>query len=104
MLAACATRTPDEVIVETKVIERNVPIKGRPNGVQFPSVDWYIVTPENLEQKLAELEANTGEMVFFAITPDGYENLAIGIADMRRYIKEQQAIIVYYESALKKKK
>jgi len=36
----------------------------------------------------------------FTITPKGYENLAIGIADLRRYVKDQQAIIAYYEEAL----
>ena len=38
--------------------------------------------------------------MFFAITPKGYENLALGIAEMRRYIKDTQAIIGYYEEAL----
>ena len=36
----------------------------------------------------------------FVITPKGYENLAIGIAELRRYVKDQQAIIAYYEEAL----
>jgi|TARA_R110000851_G_scaffold5963_9_gene24264 hypothetical protein len=77
-----------------------VPIQERPKAVKFPPVDWYVVTEENLEEKLAELEANTGNIVFFAITPKGYENLALGIAEMRRYIKDTQAIIGYYEEAL----
>jgi len=29
-----------------------------------------------------------------------YENLAINIADMRRYLNQQQQIIVYYEKAV----
>ena len=77
-----------------------MPIQERPKAVKFPPVDWYVVTEENLEEKLAELEANTGNIVFFAITPKGYENLALGIAEKRRYIKDTQAIIGYYEEAL----
>jgi len=38
--------------------------------------------------------------VFFAISPKSYENLAIGIADLRRFIKEQKGVVVYYEEAL----
>jgi len=30
-----------------------------------------------------------------------YENLAINIADLRRYIEQQTEIIVYYENAVK---
>ena len=66
----------------------------------MPPVDWYVITEENLEETLAEVQAKTGNVVFMAITPKGYENLAIGIGDLRRYIKDQQAIIAYYEEAV----
>jgi len=101
VLTACQTRLPEtEVVVETQYAKQNIPIQERPKAVQFPPVDWYVVTEDNLEEKLAELEQKTGNVVFFAITPKGYENLALGIAEMRRYIKDTQAIIGYYEDAL----
>jgi C4-dicarboxylate-specific signal transduction histidine kinase len=71
--------------------------------VEFPPLDWYIITEQNIEQKLEEIQQKTGNKVFFAITPKGYENLALGIADLRRYVKDQQAIIIYYEDALEPK-
>jgi hypothetical protein len=40
-------------------------------------------------------------VAFLAITPKGYENLALGIGDLRRYILQQKEIIVYYEKAVK---
>lgn len=101
-LTACGLRTPEtEVVVETEYVKQNVPIQERPKKVQMPPVDWYVITEENLEEKLEELRTNTGNIVFFAISAKGYENLALGIGDLRRYIKEQQAIIGYYEEALK---
>ena len=89
-----------EVVITTQYLEQNIPIQERPKKVSMPPVDWYVITEENLEEKMAELQTNTGNVVVFGITPKGYENLALGIADMRRYIKDQQAIIVYYEEAL----
>lgn len=71
--------------------------------MEFPPLDWYIITEQNIEQKLEEIQQKTGNKVFFAITPKGYENLALGIADLRRYVKDQQAIIIYYEDALEPK-
>ena len=102
LLAGClGSRAPEtEVVLQTEYAKQNIPIQERPKAVQFPPVDWYVVTEENLDEKLAELEAKTGNVVFFAITPKGYENLALGIAEMRRYIKDTQAIIGYYEEAL----
>jgi hypothetical protein len=50
---------------------------------------------------MEELKGQTGNFVVFAVGPKGYENLAIGIGELRRYINEQKAIILYYEEALK---
>lgn len=101
LLTACLGRTPEaEVVVTTKYQEQQVPIQQRPKAVNFPPVDWFVITEENLEQKIAEIDTKTGNVVVFAITPKGYENLALGIAELRRYVKDQQAIIAYYEEAL----
>ena len=101
LLMGCLGRAPEpEVVITTEYQEQNVPIQERPKAVQFPPVDWFVITEENLEEKIAEIDTKTGNVVVFAITPKGYENLALGIADLRRYVKDQQAIIAYYEEAL----
>lgn len=102
LLSACVTtRAPEtEVVIATEYQKQNIPIQERPKAVQFPPVDWFVITPDNLEEKLAEVDDKTGNVVLFAITPKGYENLALGIAELRRYVKDQQAIIGYYEEAL----
>ena len=93
--------TPEkEVVVTTEYQEQNIPIQERPKAVQFPPVDWFVITQDNLEEKLAEIDTKTGNIVIFAITPKGYENLALGIAELRRYVKDQLAIIGYYDEAL----
>jgi len=101
LLAGCLGRTAEpQVVLQTEYQKQNIPIQARPAKVNFPPVDWYVVTEDNLEEFIQRVQNDTGNKVFFAITPKGYENLALAIADMRRYIKEQQAIIVYYEEAL----
>lgn len=98
---ACGGRTPEpEVVVTTEYQKQSIPIQERPKAVQFPPVDWFVITEANLEEKIAEISSKTGNVVVFAITPKGYENLALGIAELRRYVKDQQAIIAYYEKAL----
>ena len=92
--------TEPEVVVTTDYVKQSIPIQERPKAVQFPPVDWFVLTEENFDEKVAEIEAKTGNKVMFVITPKGYENLALGIAELRRYVKDQQAIIAYYEDAL----
>ena len=59
-----------------------------------------IITEDNLDEKVNELKSKSGNFVVFAVSSKGYENLAIGIGELRRYINEQKAIIVYYKEAL----
>tara|TARA_B100001939_G_scaffold329686_1_gene326156 strand:- start:228 stop:545 length:318 start_codon:yes stop_codon:yes gene_type:complete len=102
LLTACLRSPEAEVVVQTEYLQQNIPIQEKPKSVKFPPVDWYVITEENLEEKIEEISNEAGEVVIFAVTPKGYENLALGIAELRRYVKDQQAIIVYYEEALNK--
>jgi len=104
LLTACSSRIPEPtVVVQTEYQKQNIPIQSRPPVVEFPPVEWHVITEDNVDAKMEELNGSTGNFVVFAIGPKGYENLAIGIAEMRRYINEQKAIIVYYEDALENK-
>ena len=66
-------------------------------------VDYIVVTEENIQEVWAELEASGKSIVLFALTSDGYENLALNNADIIRYLSEQKAVIIaykeYYEKA-----
>lgn len=60
------------------------------------SVNWIIVTDENIEEIQEKLQSN--EFVLFALTRDGYENLSLNLGDLRAYIQQQNAIIIAYEN------
>jgi hypothetical protein len=68
--------------------------------VDFPDSEWFVVSEENLDAALQRIEEEGGSITFMAITPKGYENLAIGVNDLRRYILQQKQIIAYYEKAI----
>ena len=50
---------------------------------------------------MKEFTAEHGELAYVVLSMKDYENLAINIADLRRYIEQQTEIIVYYEEAVK---
>lgn len=66
----------------------------------MPDVEWYVVNENNLNEFMERIKAEGGTVAFMAITPKGYENLSIGIGELRRYILQQKEIIVYYEKAV----
>ena len=54
----------------------------------------------NMEQKIAEVEKRLGgDFVLMGMTPKGYENMAANLQDIKRYIKQQKEIILYYREA-----
>lgn len=71
-----------------------------PRPVDFPDSEWFVVSEENLDAALQRIKEEGGSITFMAITPKGYENLAIGVNDLRRYILQQKQIIAYYEKAI----
>jgi hypothetical protein len=90
----------DVVVVSTAYSERKIPIQERPRPVEMPPVDWYVVSPTNAEEFMTKITEDYGEPVYMAITPKGYENLAIGINDLRRYANQQTNVIEYYEDQI----
>lgn len=51
----------------------------------------------NLQQKIAEVEAElNSDFVIFAMVPPDYENFAINMQEIQRYINQQREIILYY--------
>jgi len=98
VLAACS-RSPEIVEVpKVEVVETEVrppaPIVPPIDQVTMRSVDWIIVTPENIEEVFANLK---GDKVLFALTSDGYENIALNLSDIRKVVQQQQEIIVIYK-------
>jgi len=92
--------------VQTKAVERTRLNLPDPKPIKPMTPKWYVVTPDNIEEVWKELKDNNADVVLFAITDDGYEQLAITMAELRNYIKSQKAIIIkykeYYEPEEKK--
>lgn len=93
---------PVKVITETVQLEIYQP--PLPPEIQLDDVQWFVVTKENLEEKVVEVENYTGtDFVIFGMTPQSYENMAYNLQEIRRYIRQQTEIIKYYREATKPK-
>ena len=100
-LTGCLGRSPEPIVVtNTSVIKNNIPIQARPKQLVLSDVKWYVVSEKNLDEFIVKFKEDEGLLAFIAVSPQGYENLAMDIADMRRYILQQKDIILYYEQSL----
>ena len=102
LLSSCSSFYKEpEIKVVTKLEKTVVPIVPMPKPVQMNDIKIYVVSPEeNLEEFKKEFEAKNGGDSYIAISVKDYENLSKNFAELRRYIEQQKAIIVYYENAV----
>lgn len=93
---------PVKVITETVQLEIYQP--PLPPEIQLDDVQWFVLTEDNLEEKIAEIKSFTGSnFVIFGVTPQSYENMAYNLQEIRRYMRQQKEIILYYREATKPK-
>ncbi len=94
--------TPEpKIVTVTNTVKTTVPVVARPKAVQLNDVKIYVVSKENYDEFVKDFEAKNGADAYIAISVKDYENLSLNFAELRRYIEQQQQIIVYYEEAVK---
>ena len=84
------------VEIQKKAVERTPLNLADPPPLKPTSPNWIIITPANAEQVWAELRKRNADLVLFALTDDGYEELAVDMAQIRTFIAQQREIIVRY--------
>ena len=102
-LAGCSgmMRKPEtEIKVVTKIVPTTIPTVSQPKPIQLNDTRVWVVTEDNLDQFIADFKEQYGEVAFVALSMRDYENLALNIGDLKRYIGQQKEIIVYYEKAV----
>lgn len=89
------------VQISTKSIDKTPLNLQLPDPINTKDIEWYVITPENAEATFAELKDNK---VLFAITDQGYQDLAMLIAEIRSHINSQRVIIIKYKDYYETKK
>jgi len=90
-------KTKTETVIETKYVSRSIPVKEHPKPLSMHPVTFQVVSYKNLKEFLADNKERYGVAVFMALDVSDYENLSLNMAELIRYVEQQQAIILYYE-------
>ena len=101
-LSGCSRFQPEPKIkVVTKIEKTTVPVVARPKPLQLTDTRVRVVTSDILDEFIKEYKEQYGEVAFVVLSMKDYENLALNIADLKRFMNQQTDIIVYYEKAVK---
>ena len=103
LLSSCGyLRKPEkEIVVQTVEVQKVIPVQPRPKPVDMTDVKFYVVTEENYEEFKEKFMKTNNDYVFYVVSVHDYENLALNMSELFRYIKQQKEIVVYYEEAVK---
>ena len=110
VVSACSRLSPVKevvtvpTVVETPEIEKpNIRIVPRPTPIKMRNADIIVVTNQNLEEVIERVKAEQGDFVLYAMTAQSFEALALSFEQIKKFIEEQNAVILYYEEAVKPK-
>lgn len=103
-LTACSSTQPVKVV--TTPIEKPALKLPPPSAVKLDKFTWIVITEDNLEEVIAQLKKTEGDVVLFALTPQGYQALSMNNKKMEIYLRQLQDQLneykKYYENGEKR--
>jgi len=106
-VTGCSTLQPAPLVQPEPIIKTVTEFKTLeiyqpplPEAINLEDVQFFVITTKNLEEQIAKLEQmQSGDFVLFGLTPQDYENMAYNLQELRRYVRQQKEIILYYRQA-----
>lgn len=99
LLSGCGTLfgSGNAVNVQTQAQPRTPLAIDLPAPLQPKVTRWIVITPENAQSVWQDLRDRRIDLVLFAVTDDGYEEIAMTQAEIRNLINLQRQIIIQYQ-------
>ena len=64
--------------------------------------EWIVITQANAEEVWKKLKEKNMDVVLIGLSDEGYQELAVTMAELRNYIASQRAIILKYKDYYEK--
>ncbi len=103
LLSSCSWKPEKEIVTVEKVIAPTIAIAQKPRPVKMLDANIIVITEKNLPEVIKKVKAGMGEFVIYGLDPASFKNLALNFEQIKRYIEQQNQIILYYEKAVKPK-
>lgn len=96
LLSACGSSVQQLEVTATPTTRPTLSVPTA-NELNLRSVEWFVITRDNAEERFQELERRGIPVAFFAVTGEGYEHLSLNLNDIRSHVEQLNSIIVAYE-------
>ena len=103
LLSSCSWRPEKEIVTVEKIITPTIAIAQKPKPLKMLDAKVTVITEKNLPEVIEKVKAGMGEFVIYGLDPQSFKNLALNFEQIKKYIEQQNEIILYYEEAVKPK-
>jgi hypothetical protein len=93
-------KPPEKIVTKTEYREKAIQPASPVKPIELYDVEVMVVSEKNIDEWMKTMRESEGQIAVIAMTVRGYENLALNISEMERYIKQQKEVIIYYEKAV----
>ena len=103
LVSSCSNfRAEKEIVTVEKIIKPSIALATKPNAVIMKNSDVIVITENNLDEVIQKVKAlQGGQFVVYGLDLKSFENLAINMEQIKRYIEQQNEVILYYEKAVR---
>ena len=100
LLSSCSWKPEKEIVTVETIVKPTITLAQKPRPVEFDELKVKVITEANVQEVIQEMKDNQGQFLVYALDPVTFKNLAIGIEEIKRYVEQQNDIIIYYEKAI----
>lgn len=97
ILPSWKTSSVDPITIKTQAVERTPLNLKDPDPLKAREIQWVVITPDNAEAVWKKLKESNTDLVLIGLTDDGYQELALTMAELRNLIATQRSIIIKYK-------
>ena len=100
LISGCSLLPTEKIVAEQVIVKPTITIVEKPRPIDLYDADIVVITEENLPEVIEKTKASSGHVVIYGLTPQSFKNLATSFEEIKRYIQQQNDVILYYEQAL----
>ncbi len=100
LLSSCSWKPEKEIVTVEKIIKPTIAVVPRPKPIQMKNAEIIVITEKNLKSVMERIKKEQGNFVVYAMNPASFKSLALNFEQIKRYIEQQQEVIIYYEKSV----
>lgn len=101
LISGCSSWKPEkEIVTVDRIIKPTIAIQPHPTTLNLEDPKIIVITESNLNEVIDRVKLTQGEFVLYGLDAPSFKKLALNLEEIKRYIEQQSAIILYYEQAV----